>query len=58
MKKVPSCAVIDSDEDEVKKYNVGNVLPVFIFFDGDKEIYFIAKNNPKLKPYGILNLFL
>jgi len=29
----------DVDEDEVKKYNVGDVLPVFIFFDGDKEIY-------------------
>lgn len=28
----------DIDEDEVKKYNVGEVLPVFIFFDGDKEI--------------------
>ena len=30
---------ISLDEDEVKKYNVGDVLPVFIFFDGDKEIY-------------------
>ena len=28
----------DIDEDEVKKYNVGEVLPVFIFFDSDKEI--------------------
>lgn len=28
----------DMDEEEVKKYNVGEVLPVFIFFDGDKEI--------------------
>ena len=26
------------DEEEVKKYNVGEVLAVFIFFDGDKEI--------------------
>ena len=26
------------DEEEVEKYNVGEVLPVFIFFDGDKEI--------------------
>ena len=25
-------------EEEVEKYNVGEVLPVFIFFDGDKEI--------------------
>jgi thiol-disulfide isomerase/thioredoxin len=28
----------DMDEDEVAKYNVGDILPVFIFFDGDKEI--------------------
>jgi thiol-disulfide isomerase/thioredoxin len=28
----------DMDEDEVVKYNVGDILPVFIFFDGDKEI--------------------
>ena len=28
----------DMDEEEVEKYNVGEVLPVFIFCDGDKEI--------------------
>ena len=28
----------DMDEDEVSKYNVLDTLPVFIFFDGDKEI--------------------
>ena len=28
----------DMDEDEVAKYNVGDTLPVFIFFDGEKEI--------------------
>ena len=28
----------DMDEDEVNIYNVGDILPVFIFFDGDKEI--------------------
>ena len=28
----------DMDEEEVNKYNVGDILPVFIFFDGDKEI--------------------
>ena len=27
----------DMDEDEVKKYNVGDILPVFIFYKGDKE---------------------
>lgn len=29
---------IDIDEDEVKKYNVGDVLPVLIFYKDDKEI--------------------
>ena len=28
----------DFDEEEVKKYNIGKILPVFIFFKGDKEI--------------------
>lgn len=28
----------DMDEEEVTKYNPGNVLPVFIFFKDDKEI--------------------
>lgn len=28
---------IDIDVEEVKKYNVGNVLPVFIFYKNDKE---------------------
>ena len=29
----------DVDEEEVEKYNVGEVLPVFIFYKDDKEIY-------------------
>ena len=29
---------LDFDEDDVKKYEVGEKLPVFIFLDGDKEI--------------------
>lgn len=29
----------DMDEEEVLKYDPGNILPVFIFFDGDKEIF-------------------
>lgn len=28
----------DMDEDIVKTYNVGNILPVAIFFDGDNEL--------------------
>ena len=29
----------DVDEEEVEKYNVGEVLPVFIFYKDDKEVY-------------------
>ena len=29
---------LDMDEEEVKKYDVGNNIPVFIVYDGDKEI--------------------
>ena len=32
----------DIDEDEVKKYNVGDILPVFIFYKDDKEVCRIA----------------
>lgn len=28
----------DMDEEEVAKYEPGDILPVFIFFDGDKEL--------------------
>lgn len=28
----------DFDEDEVQKYNVGDILPVVIFMDRDKEV--------------------
>ena len=28
----------DMDEDEVKKYSPGDILPVFIVFDEDKEL--------------------
>ena len=42
MKEYPNLDVIeydyDMDEDEVKKYNVGDKLPVAIFYDGDKEV--------------------
>ena len=29
---------IDMDKEEVAKYNPGDILPVFIVYDGDKEI--------------------
>ena len=28
----------DLDEDEVSKYSVGNILPIFLFFHGDEEV--------------------
>ena len=28
----------DMDEEEVMKYNPGDILPVFIVFDGEKEV--------------------
>ena len=28
----------DIDEDEVKKYNVGDILPVIIFYKNDEEV--------------------
>lgn len=32
----------DMDEEEVLKYKPGNILPVFIFFEGDKELFRIT----------------
>ncbi len=29
---------LDMDQEDVKKYNVGNILPVIILFRGEKEI--------------------
>lgn len=29
----------DMDEDEVKKYNPGEILPVFIFYNGENELF-------------------
>ena len=42
----------DIDEEEVMKYNPGNILPVFIFFEGEKEILRITgeiKENEMVK---------
>lgn len=52
---------LDMDEDEVKKYNPGDKLPIFIVLDKDKEInryigefsYDDLEN--KLKNVGVLN---
>lgn len=29
----------DLDEEEVQKYSPGNILPVFIFYDNNQEVY-------------------
>lgn len=30
---------LDYDFDDIEKYNVGNLLPVYIFYKGDEEVY-------------------
>ena len=30
---------LDYDFDDIEEYNVGNVLPVYIFYKGDEEVY-------------------
>lgn len=51
----------DMDEEEVKKYDVGKTLPVFIVLDNDKEVDRIVGEvslkefEEKLKEVGIIN---
>lgn len=50
----------DMDEEEVKKYNPGDILPVFIVFDGNEEILRLTGEFSydefinKLKEVGVL----
>lgn len=37
----------DFDSDKVEEYNVGKILPVYIFFDGEKEIKRIVGEHSK-----------
>lgn len=52
---------LDMDEEEVKLYNPGDVLPVFIVFDGDTEItrfvgeYSYDEFVNKLKDVGVID---
>ncbi len=43
----------DLDEEVVSKYNVGDILPVFILFDGEKEVGRLIgeKNEDELKEF-------
>ena len=51
----------DMDEYEVKKYNPGDILPIFIFFDEDKEIgRIVGEKNEKefiklMMDMGVIN---
>ena len=51
----------DMDEEEVKKYDVGKTLPVFIVLDNDKEVdriigeVSLEEFEEKLKEVGIIN---
>jgi len=50
----------DMDEEEVTKYNPGDILPVFIVFDGEKEVLRLTGEFSydefisKLKEVGVL----
>ncbi|MBR6137913.1 MAG: thioredoxin family protein [Bacilli bacterium] len=52
---------LDMDEEEVKPYNPGDILPVFIVMDNDKEIdRFVGEYSyddfvQKLKDVGVIN---
>ena len=51
----------DMDEEEVNRYNEGDILPVFIFFDQDKEITRVIgevsekEMLDKLREVGLIN---
>lgn len=41
----------DLDEDEIEKYNVGEILPVVIIFDKDREVKRIVGEKTKKELY-------
>lgn len=47
----------DFDEDEVKKYNVGDILPVSIFFDGEKELERLIGEKTKEEIRGVIDKY-
>lgn len=38
---------LDMDEEEVSKYQVGDILPVFIFYNGEREVKRITGEKTK-----------
>ena len=47
----------DFDEDEVKKYNVGDILPVSIFFDGENELEKLIDEKTKEEIKGVIEKY-
>ena len=47
----------DFDEDEVKKYNVGDILPVSIFFDGENELERLIGEKTKEEIKGVIEKY-
>ena len=47
----------DFDEDEVKKYNAGDILPVSIFFDGEKELERLIGEKTKEEIKGVIEKY-
>ena len=48
---------IDFDEEEVKKYDVGDVLPVVIFMDDDVEILRLIGEKTKEEIYATIERY-
>lgn len=45
----------DMDEDEVEKYDVGNILPVFIFIKNDTEVLRVVGEKKEQEMQDIIN---
>lgn len=49
---------LDFDEDEVKKYNVGDILPVSIFLDdNNNELYRLVGEKSKEEIIGVIKRY-
>ncbi len=46
---------LDYDFDDIEKYNVGKILPIIIFYDGDKEIKRLEGEHSYSEIEGIIN---
>lgn len=48
---------LDFDDEEVKKYNVGDILPVSIFFINGKEVERLIGEKTKEEIVGVINKY-